>query len=89
MVMVLCLFIYAMTEYRLRRRLQEADDTIRGQTKKQIQNPTLKWTFFLFRGVRELKFRSGDSIHVHVTNMTPELWKVVRLLGSEYEKYYL
>jgi len=26
---------------------------------------------------------------VIVTNMTQELWKILRLLGEEYENYYL
>lgn len=88
MVMVLCLFIYSMTEFRLRRKLQETGETVTNQTKKQTQRPTLKWTFFLFRGVRELKFASNGSISTIVTNMTPELWKILRVLGWGAEKYY-
>ncbi|WP_165394871.1 IS1634 family transposase [Methanofollis fontis] len=65
--MVICLFIYAMTEFRLRRGLQNASETVTGQTKKQNQNPTLKWTFFLFRGVMELSFRAIDGVKVLVT----------------------
>ena len=41
-VMLLCLFIYSMTEFRLRRRLHETGETVTSQTKKQTQNPTLK-----------------------------------------------
>jgi len=26
---------------------------------------------------------------VLVTNMNPEFWKILRLLGTEYENYYL
>jgi transposase len=89
MIMVLCLFIYAMTEFRLRRNLQETGETVTGQTKKQTQKPTLKWLFFRFRGVRELRFRAGKAVTVLVTNMTPEFWKILRLLGTEYENYYL
>jgi len=81
--------VYALTEFRLRRNLQETGETVAGQTKKQIQNPTLKWMFFRFRGVRELRFRAEEAVTVMVTNMTPELWKILRLLGREYEKYYV
>jgi transposase len=89
MIMVLCLFVYAMTEFRLRRNLQETGETVTGQTKKQTQKPTLKWVFFRFRGVRELRFRAEEAVTVIVTNMTQELWKILRLLGEEYENYYL
>jgi transposase len=89
MIMVLCLFVYAMTEFRLRRNLQENGETVTGQTKKQTRNPTLKWVFFRFRGVRELRFQAGEAVTVLVTNMNPEFWKILRLLGTEYENYYL
>jgi len=63
---------------------------VTGQTKKQTQNPTLKWVFFRFRRVRELRFRDGEGAErVMVTNMNPELWKILRLLGREYENYYV
>jgi len=87
-IMVLCRFVYAMIEFRLRRELQTTGETVTGQTKKQTQNPTLKWMFFRFRGVRELRLRADEAVAVIVTNMTPELWKILRLLGTEYEKYY-
>ncbi len=70
MIMVLCLLVYAMTEFRLRRNLQETGETVTGQTKKQTRIPTLKWVFFRFRGVRELRFRAGEAVMVMVTNMT-------------------
>ena len=90
MIMVLCLFVYAMTEFRLRRNLQETGETVTGQAKKQTQRPTLKWVFFRFRGVRELRFRAAEeSVTVMVSNMTPELCKILRLLGKEYENYYV
>ena len=40
MIMVLCLFVYSMTEFRFRRDLQETGETMTDQTKKQTQNPT-------------------------------------------------
>ena len=42
MVMVLCLFIYALTEFQLRRELERTGETVTSQTKKQTQRPTLK-----------------------------------------------
>ncbi|MDN7025659.1 IS1634 family transposase [Methanoculleus sp. FWC-SCC1] len=89
MIMMFCLFIYAMTEFRLRRKLQETGETMTDQTKKQTQNPTLKWLFFRFRGVRELRFQAGEAVTVLVTNMNPEFWKILQLLGQEYKSNYL
>jgi len=89
MVMVLCLFVYSLTEYRLRKKLKETGESVLSQLKKPTQNPTLKWIFFKFRGVIELKVRiNGGSVEPHIANMKPELMKIVSLLGAPYEKYY-
>ncbi len=50
-----------MIEFRLLRKLQEAGETVTGQTKKQTQNPTLKWPLFRFRYVWELRFQAGEA----------------------------
>ena len=89
MIMVPCLFIYARTEFRWSRDLQKTVETVTGQMKKQTQNPTLKWVFFRFCGVRELRFRAEGAVTMVMTYMTQELWKILRLLGKEYENYYL
>ncbi len=90
MVMVLCLFIYSMTEFRLRRELERTGETVTSQTKKQTRKPTLKWVFFLFRRVREFVIVVEDGRRLkRVTNMNEELWKILRLLGREYENYYI
>ena len=90
MVMVLCLFIYSMTEFRLRRELEQTGETVTSQTKKQTRKPTLKWVFFLFRRVREFVIVVEDGRRLkRVTNMNEELWKILRLLGREYENYYI
>jgi hypothetical protein len=62
---------------------------VTGQTKKQTQNPTLKWMFFRFRGVRELRFKTDEAVTAIVTNMNPGLWKILGLLRKEYENYYV
>jgi transposase len=88
MVMVLCLFIYSMTEFRLRRELCRSGETVSSQTKKQTNKPTLKWVFFKFRRVREFSVVCGTRRSTKIANMTDELRKILQLLGREYEKYY-
>jgi transposase len=41
-IMVLCLFVYSLTEYRLRKRLKETGESVLSQIRKPTQNPTLK-----------------------------------------------
>ncbi len=88
MVMVLCLFIYSMTEFRLRRELERSGETVTSQTKRQTQRPTMKLTFFLFMRVREFSFVDDDRRIKQIANQNDELKKILRLLGGEYEKYY-
>ena len=88
MIMVLCLFIYSMTEFRLRRELELSGEMVTSQTKKQTQRPTMKWIFFRFRRVREFSFVEGRKRIKRITNLNDELKKILWLLGEEYEKYY-
>jgi len=88
MIMVLCLFIYSMTEFRLRRELARSGETVASQTKKQTNRPTLKWIFFKFRRIREFSIVVDDHRITKIANMTDELRKILYLLGPGYEKYY-
>jgi transposase len=89
MIMVLCLFIYSMVEFRLRRELQKSGETVMSQTDKPTQKPTLKWVFFLFRRVREFTVVVNGNKIAGISNLTDNLRKILALLGPPYEKYYL
>jgi transposase len=88
MIMVLCLFIYSMVEFRLRRDLKKSGETVTSQTNKPTQRPTLKWVFFQFRRVREYAIVNEKIRLVKVANLSGELRKILGLLGPPYEKYY-
>ncbi len=62
MIMVLCLYVYTVSEYKLRKRVKESNETIPSQTGKPTQRPTMKWVFFLFRRVRELSLKIDGKI---------------------------
>lgn len=88
MVMVLCLLVYSVLEWKLRKRLREEKKTVRNQVKKQVQNPTMKWVFYMFLSIAVIQLMVGGKRHTAITNMTEELEQIVRLLGPDYEKYY-
>lgn len=69
--------------------MNESGEFVLSQVIKPTQNLTLKWIFFKIRGVIESKIRINGSIKPHISNMKPELIKIVPLLGAPYEKYYL
>ena len=89
MIMVLCLFIYSIAQRTLRQRLEETGKFVRNQVNKPVQNPTMRWVFFLFRGITEATIRLGETSERGLANMTEELWGILSLMGDECEKYYV
>jgi len=89
MIMVLCLFIYSIAQWTLRQGLKETGKFVRNQVKKPVQNPTMRWVFFLFRGITEATIRLGEDSVRELANMTEELWDILSLMGKECEKYYV
>lgn len=89
MIMVLSLFVYSIAEWLLRKRLKETGETVLNQLGKPTQRPTLKWIFQKFRNVNEVVVNLGRSIHRQVTDIDEELIKIIKLVGSDCEKYYV
>jgi transposase len=88
MIMVLCLLVYAFTEWVIRETLRTEKKKIRDQKGKPTQRPSAKWLFFLFRRVRQIKETVGSRIISRILNFTDELLEIVRWLGPHVEKYY-
>jgi transposase len=55
-VMTLALLIYTIAQSRLRRALAAAKKTVPNQIKKPIEQPTLRWAFYLLRSINIVKF---------------------------------
>ena len=64
MVMVLCLLIYSIAEWKLRTRLEEENETVPDQKRKPTKTPTMRWIFFLFQGITELNTQNEENICV-------------------------
>lgn len=88
MIMVLTLMVYSIAEWMLRKRLMETGSSIPNQLKKPTQKPTLKWVFFLFNGVADLKVEIMGAVHRKMMHLTDVLKLILRLMGPECEKYY-
>lgn len=54
MIMVLCLMIYSIAEWKLRTKLEEENETVPDQKGKQTKRPTMRWIFSNFQGITEL-----------------------------------
>ena len=68
---------------------EEMNKFVRNQVKKPIQNPTMRWVFFLFRRITEYTINLGEAVKRDVANMTDELWDILGLMGKKCEKYYV
>ena len=85
---MISLFIYAVAESRLQKKLGESGKFVPNQKNKPINNPTLKWVFFLFKRVREITIIKEGNPTIKIPNLDSDNQKIVKLLGSECEKYY-
>jgi transposase len=85
MVMGLSLLVYALGERVLRRALEEGATSIRHQTGKSTQRPTLRWVFQLFQAVHLLSVDGKKRI----ANLTEEREHILGLLLPGCRRYYL
>lgn len=85
MVMGLCLLVYALGERSLRNALTESGSSIRHQTGKPTQRPTLRWIFQMFQAMHVLDIGGIRQI----TNLTEERRSILGLLGPSCQRYYL
>ena len=89
MIMVLCLMIYSYTEWLLRTRLKEENETVLNQKRKPTSKPTMKWIYFKFREIKTCFIWANNEIISIVHQLTEERLKILKMLGADYEKYYV
>jgi transposase len=87
-IMVLCLLVYRLAEFRLRSRLAETQQTIPDQVHKPTARPTMRWVFQCFEGVELLHVQTTATSRVLVLRLQPVHHLILHLLGPLYEKIY-
>ena len=88
-VMVLCLLVYGLTQYRLRDTLKNSDEVLPDQKKKPTKKPTLMWVFTLFSSIMMINMQEGNKIKRAVLNLHPLHQKIILLFGDTARKIYL
>ena len=74
-------------EYDQVQQLKDQQQTLPNQVGKEVQNPTARWVFQLFAGIHLLSIQStGQQL---VINLKPIHIKIMKLVGSHVQKYYL
>lgn len=89
MIMVLCLMIYSIAEWKLRTKLEEENETVPDQKGKPTKRPTMRWIFFNFQGITELISQKEGEVNSEILNMEDLHWKILGLMGEKYENIYL
>lgn len=88
MVMTLSLLIYSLAEKNLRQALKDAGTHVWDQKHKPSNNPTLRWVFQNFAGLSFLVTHSRDGTTMAIQNIGEFHLRVLRAMGSAYQKIY-
>ncbi len=89
LIMVLCLLVYRLAEYRLRARLAETEQTIPDQVGKPTARPTMRWVFQCFEGIELLHVQTATTSLTIVLRLESVHRLILALLGPLYEKIYI
>ncbi len=87
-IMVLCLLVYRLAEWRLRQQLAATDQTVPNQLNQPTNRPTMRWMFECFEGISLLTLSSPSGPHTLVHGLEPLHDRVLTLLGPEVSKMY-
>lgn len=85
MIMTLCLLVYNVGQYKLRKRLKEQNITLPNQLGKEIFNPTLKWIFQIMEGISVVYFYDESlsrTIREVIANLNKLRKKIIWLFGK-------
>ena len=88
MVMTLSLLVYSVAQRRLRKALEENDDTIPNQISEEIQNPTMKWVFQMFFGINIINANLGKISQKIVNGLQKIHIKILQYLSGQAFKMY-
>ncbi len=88
LIMVLCLLVYRLAEYRLRARLAETEQAIPDQVGKPTARPTMRWVFQCFEGIELLHVQTNTTSLTIVLRLESAHQLILALLGPLYEKIY-
>ena len=88
MIMTLSLFVYSITQRRIRQNLEIQKETIPNQINQPVQRPTLRWIFQLFEGINYVKQTFNNTIKIVVDRLNDLRLKILHLLGPAVCKIY-
>lgn len=87
-IMVLCLLVYRLAEWRLRQQLEATGQTVPNQLKQPTPRPTMRWMFECFEGISLLTLPSPGGPQTLIHGLEPLHDLVLTLLGPAVSKIY-
>ena len=88
MVMVLCLLVYTLAQFKFRKALIDQRKTVNNQLNKPTQRPTMRWIFSLLRGIQIAYVEIGNKTHRNIINLTAEQLYILNVFGGEIQGFY-
>ena len=88
MVMTLALLVYTTAQRRLRKALEQLNETIPNQIKHPTKRPTLRWVFQLLEGINHVSIKEGEEVKVMLEGMNELRRKILALLGEAVANIY-
>jgi len=85
MVMALCLLVYTLAQFKIRKALKESKQTLPNQLNRPIQNPTMKWIFQLLGGIHVMYLKGEKK---YILNLNETRLKILNLMGEATQAYY-
>jgi len=85
MIMTLCLMVYNVGEYEIRKTLKDKKETVLNQIGKPTSTPTMRW---LFQRMNAISVVSIPGQRVLINGLTAEKEKILRLFGPEIARLY-
>ena len=88
LIMVVCLLVYRLAEWRLRQQLAETGQTVPTQLRQPTARPTMRWVFECFEGIDLVAIRGPDDGQPLIAGLQPLHTLVVSLLGAYCREIY-
>lgn len=88
MVMTLCLLVYNLAQYFLRKSLEDNNDSIPDPVKKKTKTPTMARVSRIFHGVQVIFIEQEQEVKEYVINVKDVLQKIIRYFGPRAMQIY-
>ncbi len=88
MVMGICLLVYTLAQFHIRRGLKQTGQTLPDQLNRPTARPTIRWVFMLMKGIHVYYLAGAEGVIRGMANMEADHVKIIKLMGATAQRYY-